>query len=86
MLVSCLVEHDKIKQSHSCFVNIFRYHNQCGGGQCLPNCVQVVLCGDAVINTKVVESLTENEKHPPLKAIVTSGDKKLKLAWANLRV
>ena len=57
-LVSCLVEHNKRNQTHP-YCNIFWWHNQCRRGQCLPNCVQVVLCAYVVIHTKIVEIITE---------------------------
>ena len=75
-LVSCLVGHNKIKGSRP-YCNILRCHNQCGGGYCLPNCVQVILCAHVLITTKIIEIITEL-KNPPLKTVVTSMAKKLK--------
>ena len=49
-LVSCLVGHDKMGMSLS-YRNIFQCHNQYSRGQYSPNCMQVVLCANKVINT-----------------------------------
>ena len=63
-------------------VNNFRHHNQCRGGQCLPNCVQIVLCGDVIMK---LLKCNRNEKHPPLNTIDTSGAKKLKSGMGKSR-
>jgi hypothetical protein len=55
--------------------------------------VQVVLCGDMVINTEIVEFFIENVKHLQVKTIATSRAKKLKsgmgvsksLSWRGLK-
>ena len=36
-------------------------HNQCGRGQYLPNCVQVVLCANVVINHENIEIIAKME-------------------------
>ena len=51
-------------------VSIFMCHNQCGGGGCLPSCVQLVLYAYVVINIKM--------QYMPLKIVVTSRANKLK--------
>ena len=61
-------------------VNIFRYHNQCRGHQCLPNCVQVVLCADMVINFEHVYILTEMKSIHHSRLSSPSAPKKLKSA------
>ena len=74
-----------MNQSHP-YCNIFRCQYQCGGGQCLLNYVQVVLCANVVINTEIIElylkwkaSATQDCRH-------LRSQRNWRVAWANLWV
>ena len=86
-LHSCLVWLGTIKWASLVhIVNIFQRHNQCEGGRCLPNCVQVVLCRDVVINTEVVENITKMKCIHHSILLSPPKPRNWRVAWAYLGV